>query len=211
MTVDTLQGALVGALSKMTDPSKNRTGAHGAGYLDLPALLSHVRPILAEHGLAVTQDITLDEGVLTLSTEIMHSSGETRTYGPARVNARGDMQSLGGFITYLRRYQLAAALGVAGSEDDDGHATKGMPTAHSTPEPGWDEANLPTEWEENPITEPQRKLLGILVRKAGYEDSAAFVASPLVRGVLGHDPSHPLNRTDAGKLITALKETGDDE
>jgi hypothetical protein len=197
-----LQAALIEALKDLDDPKKNRTGTHGAQYLDLSALLTHAKTALGAHGLAVTQHVSVTEDGLEVLTELLHTSGEAKMYGPARVRAAGDMQQLGGQITYLRRYQLAAALGVAGAHDDDGQQLKGEPVE---PEP---RAKKSRAGDAYPMSDKQKRLLGKLTREAGYDDSRAFMASELFYETLGLEnqdsPQQTINTIEADKLIKAL-------
>lgn len=199
-----LQKALVGALAELDDPTKNRTGQHGSSYLDLAGLLSAVRKVLAKHDLAVTQDVVVDEGTLVVTTEILHSGGEARVYGPARVRAAGDMQQLGGFITYLRRYQLSSALGIAGAEDDDGHSIKGQRVAPV--DVGSATGPLARHKTKELATEPQRKKLAVLAKKAGHAGPKEFLASEQAASYLNGEPSSPLLKGHASQLIDALTE-----
>jgi len=197
-----LQTALIEALKDLDDPKRNRTGTHGAQYLDLSELLTHAKTALGAHGLAVTQHVSVTEDGLEVLTELLHTSGESKTYGPARVRASGDMQQLGGQITYLRRYQLAAALGVAGAHDDDGQQLKGQPVE---PQPR-DKKSRPGD--AYAMTDKQKRLLGRLTREAGYDDSRAFMASELFYETLGLEnqdsPQTTINTIEADKLIKAL-------
>ena len=198
-----LQKALVGALAELDDPTKNRKGQHGSNYLDLAGLLSAVRKVLAKHDLAVTQDVVVDDGTLVVTTEILHSGGEARVYGPARVRATGDMQSLGGFITYLRRYQLSSALGIAGAEDDDGHSVKGQNVAPVNV--GSATGPLARQKARDLATDPQRKKLAVLAKRVGYASPTDFLADPLAEQILGGEPSSPLLKGHASQLIDALE------
>lgn len=200
-----IQKALVGALADLDDPTKNRKGAHGATYVDLAGLLSHIRPILAKHDLAVTQDVVVDDGTLIVTTEILHSGGEARVYGPAKVRAAGDMQSLGGFITYLRRYQLSAALGIAGAEDDDGHSVKGRDVAPALVDVGRATGPLARQIASEIATDGQRRLLAVLTKKAGYPGPKEFLASDDAVDILDGTPSSPLVKKHASTLIDALQ------
>src|SRR5690606_30331183 len=80
------------------------------------------RPVLKKHGLAFSQFV--DDGGLT--TILLHESGE---WIEARTSFDGisysTAQELGSAITYLRRYALTAALGIAADEDDDGNVNAG--------------------------------------------------------------------------------------
>lgn len=91
-------------------------------YLSLDGILDAVRPILARHGLFVTQELT-GSGV---ATTIFHKSGQFRTSimetsavweGSPMTNS---IQNAGGSFTYLKRYALAAALAISADEDSDG-------------------------------------------------------------------------------------------
>lgn len=117
-----LDAALVAANTDLTNPRKQSTakaGTYSYTYADLASILDHVRPVLAAHGLAVTQDVVMAEGRVQVFTLIHHVSGETRTYGPLVGRAGDSWQQLGSAITYARRYALTAALGIAGDDDTD--------------------------------------------------------------------------------------------
>lgn len=53
---------------------------------------------------------------------IMHSSGEWISEVVTTRSQKDDPQGLGSALTYLRRYALAAVVGVTATEDDDGNA-----------------------------------------------------------------------------------------
>jgi hypothetical protein len=105
--------ALALALPKIANPGKDGKSHHGK-YLTLPALLDHVRPILAEHGLAVVQTIDAD-GVSTL---FVHESGTVYLAGCVPLGSFPNPQAQGSAISYARRYGLQAAVGVSGADDD---------------------------------------------------------------------------------------------
>lgn len=91
-------------------------------YATLADVLNEVRPVLAKHGLSFIQTPTGDGVTVTLSTLLMHSSGEWIELAPIvirvdKVNAQG----VGSAISYARRYSLSSILGVASEDDDDGN------------------------------------------------------------------------------------------
>lgn len=91
-------------------------------YADLAELVRASRPALTRHGLAVTQYI--DNAVLY--TMLCHSSGQHIQSSMSINPTKTDVQSLGSYITYLRRYMYAALVGVVVSnEDDDGESSIG--------------------------------------------------------------------------------------
>lgn len=136
MSETTIHQAYVAALAALQNPRKNQTAATGKfsyQYADLATVLDLVRPVFAAHGLAISQDVQSHDGVLTVLTYVMHTSGEVLTFGPITGRAGADWQALGSAVTYCRRYSLMAACGLAAEdEDDDGTATKG---AYTSPQP----------------------------------------------------------------------------
>lgn len=100
-------------------------------YADLPTIVAKIRPVLAKHGLAVAQDVEIQDGRVVVSTRIYHVSGYMEKFGPVVLNGGNDAQAAGSAITYARRYALCAALNIAADEDDDGQINKN--SAGSTP------------------------------------------------------------------------------
>ena len=129
-----VSAAFVAAQAELTNPpkkSKANTGTYSYTYADLPAIIDHVRPVLAKHGLGISQDVLMEDGRLLIRTRIIHSSGECLEFGPLAGSVGGEWQKVGSGITYARRYALAAALGIAADEDDDA-ATAAPPSSAST-------------------------------------------------------------------------------
>lgn len=128
-------GAFAKSQLAFTSPKKNRKvsvqtksgGSYTFEYADLAAILEMARPILAKNGIAVTQNARIqriDTGApyIVVDTMLLHESGQYIIYDPLEFAADGNIQANGGTITYLKRYALAAALGLASEEDDDGNA-----------------------------------------------------------------------------------------
>ena len=82
------------------------------------------RPALGKYGLSITQlVIQHEDGKSYLNTRMMHSSGQWLESNMQIDPPKRDIQSLGSYITYLRRYAYSAMVGViSGNEDDDGEA-----------------------------------------------------------------------------------------
>ena len=116
-----LFAALVKAIAETTDVHADATNPfHRNKYATLQAHLKTIKPIFAKHGLAIIQlpssGYEKEVGVCTI---IIHESGESIQHSvhvPAGDNMTG--QQAGALISYLRRYALAAAAGIA-TEDDD--------------------------------------------------------------------------------------------
>lgn len=117
-----LAPAFVAAQAQIENAHKNAKNPHfKSNYADLAEIINTIRPTLAAHGLAVVQIPGFADGVLTMETMLMHSSGEWVAGTSGSPIAKQDPQGVGSAITYLRRYSLAALCGIA-QEDDDGNA-----------------------------------------------------------------------------------------
>ena len=84
-----------------------------------------MRPVLADHGVAVLQSAGGDgNGSARIVTRLQHESGEFIQSEPLEIQIQNDRnlaQGAGSVITYGRRYQVLAMLGIAGDDDDDGN------------------------------------------------------------------------------------------
>ena len=89
-------------------------------YISLDGILETVRPILAKNGLAVIQEATGDGDYIFVKTKLIHESGEMIETEVLKMKPqKNDPQSMGSCITYSKRYQLAALLGICECIDDD--------------------------------------------------------------------------------------------
>lgn len=91
-------------------------------YISLDGILETVRPILAKNGLAVLQEATGDGEYVFVKTKLLHESGEVIETDLLKMKPqKNDAQQMGSCITYAKRYQLGALLGICESIDDDGN------------------------------------------------------------------------------------------
>ena len=104
-------------------------------YADLGAIIQSAKPVLAKHGLSVSQLAESEAGSIGVTTMLMHSSGEwvasTISLPISDEKGKSSAQVAGSVITYLRRYALASVLGLYADEDCDGNA----PVSHSITAP----------------------------------------------------------------------------
>lgn len=91
---------------------------HKNKYTTLEAVLETVKPVLAEHDLAIVQYPDGD----SLVTRIVHISGEEIATSAKLLLVKNDMQGLGSAITYMRRYAIMSMLGITGTDDDANEA-----------------------------------------------------------------------------------------
>ena len=93
-------------------------------YADLESVWDACRDLLANNGLAVAQFpgtySDLDK-TMSLTTVLTHESGEWISQEMSVPMSKVDAQGAGSCISYMRRYSLAAVVGVV-QADDDGNA-----------------------------------------------------------------------------------------
>jgi hypothetical protein len=91
-------------------------------YADLESVWDACRSLLSENGLAVMQfPGEYYDGAMRLTTIISHKSGEFISQEMSVPVSKPDSQGCGSCLSYMRRYSLAAVVGVVQS-DDDGNA-----------------------------------------------------------------------------------------
>jgi hypothetical protein len=124
---ENLAAALAAALAHLTVIEKDQTanaGSYSYAYTDLGSIVKRTRPVLAEHGVTVIQSVHDHGQGLAVTTLLLHASGDDLKLGPLSFPHGKDAQATGSWITYMRRYALLAALGMATGEDDDGAAAQ---------------------------------------------------------------------------------------
>ena len=95
-------------------------------YAPLNEILNDVRPLLAKNGLSVIQMPGGDGSVVTMTTTLLHESGEWIESPELTLKAdKATAQGAGSAITYARRYSLSAVLGITSEDDDDGNIASG--------------------------------------------------------------------------------------
>ncbi len=108
---------------------KNRTGHNNKAYADLSAFADAVAPVLAKHGLNYRFRSRQEGAAIFVTCVLSHRDGhseETTLSGAADTSGnKNSIQAVGSTLTYLQRYSLTLALGLAASEDDDGQAAGG--------------------------------------------------------------------------------------
>lgn len=138
-TTKEVMPALVEALGKLPAIPRDQTakiptkdgGSYTYTYADLASVLTLVKPVLADHGLAVVQAVsTPNPQSIVICTTIFHKSGEWIKFDPLSMSAGGTAQAIGSAITYARRYSLMACLGLAADDDDGAAASVPQPSRH---------------------------------------------------------------------------------
>jgi hypothetical protein len=101
-------------------------------YADMGEIRAKTTPALSKHGIAVIALPTVRDtqrGGHILRTMLVHKSGariESVLALPGMGGEKDNVKDFGGYITYLRRYQLSAMLNVAADADlDSSHGGEG--------------------------------------------------------------------------------------
>lgn len=119
--VNELAGALAKAQSEMKLAGLDAQNPYfKSRYADFASIVRASRPALSKYGLAVTQQLIIeDDGQMILLTRLLHSSGQMLESKMRIVPSKNDLQTLGSTITYAKRYSYSAIVGVVASDEDD--------------------------------------------------------------------------------------------
>jgi len=120
--------AVQGKLTYAKKDSKNPF--FKSNYADLESVWDACRDLLSSNGLAVSQFpglySELDKS-MSLTTILTHTSGEWISQEMSVPMSKPDAQGAGSCLTYMRRYALAAVVGVVQADDDGNAASSPKP------------------------------------------------------------------------------------
>jgi hypothetical protein len=127
-TIGKLADSLAKAQGEFVPVSKNKVakvrmkagGEYSYHYADLADVLKMALPILAKHGLALVQPLRRVDGRLCLTSRLIHASGESLESDGLALPEQLTPQEFGSCLSYWRRYDACALLGIAPDEDEDG-------------------------------------------------------------------------------------------
>ena len=156
------QGEMRGAVKDSANPFfKSR-------YADLASVWDACRVPLTKNGLSVVQTNVGDGAeMVAVETILLHSSGQWISSFLSVKPVKNDPQGIGSCITYLRRYSLAAMVGIA-PEDDDGNAASGHHEERKYEphdEPIQPDRDLKAGSDSIVISQPQRNRLFAIMKK----------------------------------------------
>ena len=125
-----IYSAIIKMRTEIAPISKTRTasmGKYSYRYATLDSVIELLNVVLPKYNLGWVQTIGTADGRQTLTTRIIHDSGEWIEDTLALPQTRGDSgknenQELGASITYFKRYALSAMFGIATDDDTDGVA-----------------------------------------------------------------------------------------
>ena len=121
--MDKIAKALVKAQSEFGSAVKGSANPFfKSKYADLATCVEAVMGALNNNGICLMQNCHESDTGVVVETIFLHESGESISNGRLHVPAaKNDPQGYGSALTYVRRYSLMAACGIA-PEDDDGNA-----------------------------------------------------------------------------------------
>ncbi len=128
--INELAAAFAKAQGLFSPARKSGTNPHLKNkYATLDDIIEAVREPLAQHSLSFLQLLDANSEGPALTTILLHESGQwlsSHTPIDAMESNRGtnDMQAFGATLTYLKRYALAAMMGISSDEDTDGDSAK---------------------------------------------------------------------------------------
>ncbi len=123
--IDELCKSLSKAQACMTVAIEDKRNPHfKSTYASLNSIWNSCRDALTKEGLSVVQTMEPQSEAIYLVTTLLHSSGQWIKSTLPISSSTLTPQQLGSAITYLRRYSLAAIVGVAPGEDDDAETVK---------------------------------------------------------------------------------------
>lgn len=170
-----------GKFPKITKDKTVETGKFSYSYADLASVLDVIRPVLAEHKIAVVQAPDFDDdGRFVLFSRLAHESSEwieARYPLPNGASA----QEMGSAITYARRYSACALAGVTAEDDDDGQR-----------------AGKPTQQKPKPAAQSAQQRTGTAATPGSHGDLVARI-----KAVLPED--HPQYATLSAKSPKQLE------
>ena len=159
-----LFAALATAQGKFTDIVKDKKariesqkGSYGYAFADLASYIEAIRPALAEAKLAVIQAPAISAGTVTVTTRIVHASGQWVESELTMPVGQQTPQGIGSAITYARRYALAPMLCLA-ADDDDGEQAERAVKRQATYTPQFQApAAAPNGQPEPVIAQPEQE------------------------------------------------------
>lgn len=130
--INELATALAKAQGEITAAMQDKVNPHfKSSYASLNSVWDACRVPLSKNGLSIIQTMQSQDDALTLVTTLAHCSGQyIKSFLPI-ATTKATPQALGSAITYMRRYSLAAIVGVAPDEDDDANEATGEKKSES--------------------------------------------------------------------------------
>lgn len=133
-SINELATALSKAQAAMTGAKKSSANPFfKSKYSDLASVCEAISAPFADNGLSYIQSPEFLDNKITVTTRIMHSSGQWIEGVVSLPPTKQDAQGYGSAITYGRRFGLQAMVGVPSVDDDGNDAVKHQAKSVSLP------------------------------------------------------------------------------
>jgi len=136
-------------------------------YEDLATVTEQLSPVMAKHGLSFrwrTDSSTTD--AVSVTCIVSHVEGHSEeTELKAQLDhsgAKNPIQALGSAVTYLQRYTIKAALGIAAANDDDARSVPGSKAASQDKQPQLKEQKPREQPKDYKTTKAHEELRGLI-------------------------------------------------
>jgi len=160
--IDKLAVALAKAQATIKTAKKSSTNPHfKSRYADLAEVFEACVAELAANQIAFTQLPKRNAAAIGVTTVLFHASGQWMASTLEVMPQDLKPQSVGSALTYVRRYSLAAMVGVASEDDDDGEGAMGRVCDVF-------------QGAEPLVTPDQRDILEAALEKAGKKEAAVM-------------------------------------
>jgi hypothetical protein len=192
--------ALAKAQAAIQPAAKHAENPHlKSKYADLTAVWDACRTHLTCNGIAVVQSPAAEDAQVTVTTRLIHTSGEW-IEGALTMRAKdASPQSIGSTITYGRRYGLASMVGVAPEDDDAEAAAPARQPRRETRQI----QTTPTAFPVAVINDAQRKRLWTIAKANNWTEDDL---KALLRGH-GFESSKDITTQKYDAIVSGL-ETG---
>lgn len=175
-SIGALSAALAAAQEEMGNALKDGNNPHfKSAFATLASVREAVKP-LAKHKIAVSQwPQTRSDGTAGVRTILSHASGEWMAATAWVKPQQAGPQAFGSVVSYLRRYSLGAAAGIA-SDDDDGEAAEAPKASEPRKPPAPAKSATPSDkLAANSIAPQDRGVKGTITAAQLARLSAALV------------------------------------
>ncbi len=165
--INELGAALAKAQGEMSNAKKDAANPFfKSHYATLGSVWDAIRGPLSKHGLSIVQTTEFEGERVTISTTLLHASGQWIEGTIPVLSQKQDSQSMGSAMSYARRYALMGMIGIA-AEDDDGEATMGRSAPQQKPMTAAPAAARVSITQPAPAGEntPQQGALGPILNK----------------------------------------------
>jgi len=155
-------------------------GRTNYNYANLGSIIQEISALLGKYQLSASWGTDQKDNRVIVTCHITHGGGHRESvtlFGPIDESGnKNQIQAVGSTVTYLQRYTLLAALGLATIEDDDGRQGAGKggkptvatPQSKSAPKP--EAPPQPAEGGARLISDAQRKRFYAIAKANGKTD-----------------------------------------